>query len=135
MQRSQGTTLRQTTQVLPVSQEPPPASAANPHRQRDQSFQQQQGAAKAAVAHQAHQGTVCRPNEAADALTTASHKGHAPSLESIPSKDGAPVPAPESSYCFGPNGRKERLRRIQISGDTTWVIPQRFRYLKRVSLA
>ncbi|KAL8272907.1 hypothetical protein Esti_003161 [Eimeria stiedai] len=42
------------------------------------------------------------------------------------------APAPESTYCFGPAGKKEVLRRMQISGDTTWVMPQRFRFLKRI---
>ncbi|OEH77535.1 CMGC MAPK family protein [Cyclospora cayetanensis] len=126
MQRSQGTTLKQPGQVVPSS---------IPHKQQQQRTQDA-GASFANHHHQQHHpqqdDQEQQQHASSDAPYTAAQRPSPSTLQSVSKKDSVAVPAPESSYCFGPSGRKEKLRRIQISGDTTWVIPQRFRYLKRI---
>lgn len=139
MHHAQGATLRQAATVLPPHGVLAPPSNAQRQRGQDATYNQQQRIVEGTDANQSYV-TVPRvttaPAAAAGASTEANPAPTQPaaagSLDSSSSKDGSPVPAPESSYCFGPSGKKERLRRIQISGDTTWVIPQRFRFLKRV---
>ncbi|XP_026190261.1 mitogen-activated protein kinase HOG1A, partial [Cyclospora cayetanensis] len=115
MQRSQGTTLKQPGQVVPSS---------IPHKQQQQRTQDA-GASFANHHHQQHHpqqdDQEQQQHASSDAPYTAAQRPSPSTLQSVSKKDSVAVPAPESSYCFGPSGRKEKLRRIQISGDTTWI--------------
>lgn len=133
MQHLPGTALRQAAHTLPPPAGLVPPSNAQRGRGQNTVNQQQQGVVDANGQPQTHLN-VSMPTTVGGSAAAAPSEAHsaaaAPAATSR--SNGGPTPAPESSYCFGPSGKRERLRRIQISGDTTWVIPQRFRFLKRV---